>query len=209
MKSIEKELDWDKSGGLIPAIVTHTVTGKVLMMAWCNAEALRKTLNTGLVTFYSRSREQLWTKGETSGNQLRMTSIRSDCDNDTLLIEALPSGPVCHTGKNGCFDTEVALQGYGFLGELQNIIADRRQLPENSSSYTRTLFKSGVKTMAQKVGEEGVEVAIAAQHDSQEDLIDESADLLFHLMVLLADKDVTLQTVVARLRERHLKESTA
>lgn len=204
MKELTEQLDWQKSGGLIPAIVTHCVSGKVLMVAWCNREALEKTLGTRQVTFYSRSRECLWTKGETSGNTLTLTSIHSDCDNDTLLIEAMPAGPVCHTGSDSCFDSLMPMTGFGFLGKLEALIEERKVRKDSSGSYTAQLFAEGTAKIAQKVGEEGVEVAIAAVQNDSDALTNESADLLYHLLVLLAKHEVPLQQVVTTLRERHL-----
>lgn len=203
MKKLTEQMDWQKSGGLIPAVVTHSVSGKVLMVAWCNRDALEKTLDTRQVTFYSRSRECLWTKGETSGNTLKMTSIHSDCDKDTLLIEALPSGPVCHTGSDGCFDSLMPMTGFGFLGELEALIEERKSRTDQTGSYTAQLFAKGTARIAQKVGEEGVEVAIAAVQNDVDALTNESADLLYHLLVLLAEHNVPLHRVVAALRERH------
>lgn len=203
MKTLADELDWEKMDGLIPAVVTHSVTGKVLMVAWCNREALQTTIDSGKVTFFSRSRQQLWTKGETSGNTLKLKSVRADCDRDTLLIEALPDGPVCHTGTLSCFDSLVPLTGLGFLGELEQIIGKRRDDGDTDSSYTARLFADGHAKIAQKVGEEGVEVALAGVQDSVQELTAESADLLYHLLVLLAAHNVSLRDVVQELRARH------
>ncbi len=197
------ELDWKKMNGLIPAVVTHSVTGKVLMVAWCNEEALNVTTKTGKVTFYSRSRNALWTKGDTSGNTLELTSIRTDCDRDTLLIEALPSGPVCHTGTASCFDTPERVTGLGFLGQLEKIIHERRDSADPQESYTARLFEEGLPKIAQKVGEEGVEVALAGVLNSVDELRLESADLLYHLLVLLRAHDLPLKDVVDELRSRH------
>ena len=203
MKTLADELDWDKMNGLIPAVVTHSVTGKVLMVAWCNREALQITLDGGKVTFFSRSRKELWTKGDTSGNTLQLMAVRTDCDRDTLLIEALPAGPVCHTGTQSCFDSLVPLTGLGFLGELERIITKRRDTADTDTSYTAQLFAKGRPKIAQKVGEEGVEVALAGVLDSVADLKSESADLLYHLLVLLASHNLPLQDVVTELRARH------
>lgn len=208
MKTLAEELDWKKMNGLIPAVVTHSITGKVLMVAWCNREALQTTLDSGYVTFFSRSREALWTKGETSGNRLTLKSVRADCDRDTLLIEALPDGPVCHTGTQSCFDSLVPLTGLGFLGELERIINKRRDSKDTDNSYTAQLFAMGQKRIAQKVGEEGVEVALAGVHDSTDDLTSESADLLYHLLVLLASHNIPLEDVVKELRSRHKDKET-
>ncbi len=203
MKTLTDQLDWEKMNGLIPAVVTHSVSGEVLMVAWCNREALQKTLDTGDVTFFSRSRQSLWTKGETSGNRLALKSVRADCDRDTVLIEALPSGPVCHTGTRSCFDSLVPLTGLGFLGELERIIYKRRDSNDTDNSYTARLLAMGRSKIAQKVGEEGVEVALAGVQESIDDLRSESADLLYHLLVLLASRDLPLNEVVSELRARH------
>lgn len=203
MKDFTAQVDWEKCAGLVPAVVCHSVNGKVLMVAWCNREALDITLATRQVTFYSRSRQELWTKGATSGNTLKLTSIHSDCDNDTLLIEALPAGPVCHTGKDSCFDSLVPMTGFGFLGELEALIEERKSSENVSESYTAQLFAKGAAKIAQKVGEEGVEVAIAGVQEDPTALTNESADLLYHLLVLLAQHEVPLTNVVAALRERH------
>ncbi|MFK8029137.1 MAG: bifunctional phosphoribosyl-AMP cyclohydrolase/phosphoribosyl-ATP diphosphatase HisIE [Gammaproteobacteria bacterium] len=204
MSTLADELDWDKMNGLIPAVVTHSVTGSVLMVAWCNKPAVEKTVGSGKVTFYSRSRQELWTKGDTSGNTLTLTSARTDCDRDTLLFEAIPSGPVCHTGTQSCFDTLQPAPGLGFLGELEKVIQRRRDAGSSDASYTAELFAKGLPKIAQKVGEEGVEVALAGVLNSTEDLKNESADLLYHLIVLLAAHDVSLEDVVSVLRDRHV-----
>ncbi|NNF15132.1 MAG: bifunctional phosphoribosyl-AMP cyclohydrolase/phosphoribosyl-ATP diphosphatase HisIE [Gammaproteobacteria bacterium] len=203
MKNFADQVDWKKCNGMVPAVVCHSVNGKVLMVAWCNRQALDKTLATRQVTFFSRSRNELWTKGATSGNTLKLTSIHSDCDNDTLLIEALPAGPVCHTGKDSCFDSLVPMTGFGFLGELEALIEKRKARANVTESYTARLFAKGVAKIAQKVGEEGVEVAIAGVQDDATALTNESADLLYHLLVLLAEREIPLDKVVAALRERH------
>lgn len=201
------DIDWEKMNHLVPAVVVHAVTGEVLMVAWCNQQALQHTLDSGKVTFFSRRRQALWTKGETSGNTLALTGLRVDCDRDTLLIEALPSGPVCHTGTATCFDSQRASAPLGFLGQLEQVIHLRKHAADDSSSYTAELFAQGLPKVAQKVGEEGVEVALAGVLDSLEDLKNESADLLYHLMVLLAARDVTLSEVVTRLYERHTDQA--
>jgi len=203
MKNFADQVDWQKCNGMVPAVVCHSVNGKVLMVAWCNREALDKTLATRQVTFFSRSRNELWTKGATSGNTLKLTSIHSDCDNDTLLIEALPAGPVCHTGKDSCFDSLVPMTGFGFLGELEALVEERKASANVTESYTARLFAKGVAKIAQKVGEEGVEVAIAGVQSDATALTNESADLLYHLLVLLVEHDIPLDKVVAALRERH------
>jgi phosphoribosyl-ATP pyrophosphohydrolase/phosphoribosyl-AMP cyclohydrolase len=197
-------LAWDKSGGLLPAIVQHAQDGSVLMQAWMNRDALRATLERRRVVFFSRSRGQLWEKGETSGHSLQLVDLRTDCDRDSLLVSALPLGPTCHTGTRTCFGDapQSELQGLAFLGELQRIVADRiARSPEGS--YTARLFNEGVKRMAQKVGEEGLEVALAAAGEGDEQLLGESADLLFHLLLLLRSRNLRLEQVVAELQGRH------
>lgn len=193
--------DWDKGGGLLPAIVQDAVTGRVLMLGYMNAEALERTRASGHVTFYSRSKQRLWTKGETSGNSLELVRMRADCDRDALLIEAVPHGPTCHRGTETCFGDEFR-PSVGFLGRLEAIIESRRGA-DPESSYTASLLDRGVKKCAQKVGEEGVEVALAALSGDREELAEESADLLYHLLVVLAAADLPLEDVVDRLRRRH------
>ncbi len=199
-----RRVDFAKGEGLLPAIIQHADTGAVLMLGYMNAEALRLTRERGRVVFYSRSRQRLWEKGETSGHTLKVAAIRTDCDADTLLITAWPLGPTCHEGTTTCFGDE-ALTGatrLGFLGELAAIIEQRRG-ESAEHSYTARLFAGGPKRLAQKVGEEGVEVALAAVAESDEQLLSESADLLFHLMVLLSSKNLQLQDVVRVLAQRH------
>jgi phosphoribosyl-AMP cyclohydrolase / phosphoribosyl-ATP pyrophosphohydrolase len=197
-------LDFDKSGGLIPAVIQHAQTRQVLMVGWMNREALDKTLSSGHVTFFSRSRNTLWTKGETSGHVLNMLSCQTDCDSDTLLIEALPLGPTCHLGTTSCFGSDTA-PGLGMLGLLEDRIADRMANP-TPESYTAKLLQKGLPRMAQKVGEEGVEVALAAVAEPEK-LTNEAADLLYHLIVLLHAKGQTLDDVMAVLRARFMKEA--
>lgn len=197
-------LAWDKSAGLLPAIVQHAHDGSVLMLAWMDREAVRQTLERRRAVFFSRSRQQLWEKGETSGHTLNVVDVRVDCDRDTLLVSALPVGPTCHTGTRTCFGDEpqTPVQGLAFLGELQRIIAERiAQSPEGS--YTARLYGEGVKRMAQKVGEEGLEVALAAVGEGDDALLGESADLLFHLLLLLRGRNLGLEQVVAELEGRH------
>jgi len=195
------ELDFDKQGGLIPAIVQDSQTGKVLMLGFMNEEAYRKTIETNKVTFFSRSRQCLWTKGETSGNFLNVVNILTDCDMDTLLIKANPAGPVCHTGADTCF-SEKNMADILFLKHLEDFIVRRRQeMPEGS--YTTSLFQQGINRMAQKVGEEAVETIIEATNGTDEKLISETADLLYHLIVLLTDKGIKLDEIVAELKKRH------
>lgn len=194
-------LAWDKQGGLMPAIVQDADTLQVLMLGYMNAQALQLTQSSGFVTFYSRSRQQLWVKGERSGNRLQLVHLQQDCDADTLLVMARPEGPTCHLGSRSCFGQSDA-PGLGFLAALQRIIA-LRVAHGPSSSYTATLVASGIKRIAQKVGEEGLETALAAVAGDAEELSAESADLLYHLLVLLKVGGVELNDVIERLRSRH------
>lgn len=195
------ELDFEKMNGLIPAIIQDEHTQKVLMLGFMNKEAYEKTVETGKVTFFSRTKNSLWTKGETSGNFLNVVSIKADCDNDTLLIQAVPEGPVCHTGTDTCWG-EKNEQDVMFLKELQDFINKRHaEMPEKS--YTTSLFKSGVNKMAQKVGEEAVETVIEACNGTDERLIYEGADLLYHLIVLLTSKGYRIEDLARELKERH------
>ena len=195
--------DFEKGGGLLPAIVQDHITGKVLMLGYMNAAALKQTQETGKVTFYSRSKERLWVKGETSNNFLILKDIAEDCDKDTILVKAEPQGPTCHTGADTCFD-EVNENPVTFLNHLRDIIEDRKANPSDKS-YTASLFKEGINKVAQKVGEEAVEVVIEAKDDNEDLFLNESADLLFHLMVLLAHKGYSLDDVVKVLEGRHKK----
>ena len=191
--------DFDKMDGLVPAIIQDSYTQKVLMLGFMNKEAYEKTLETGKVTFYSRTKQRLWTKGETSG--LEVVSVKNDCDNDTLLIQVHPTGPVCHTGTDTCWG-EKNEQDIMFLKELQDFIDKRHEeMPEKS--YTTSLFKSGVNKMAQKVGEEAVETIIEACNGTDERLIYEGADLLYHLIVLLTSKGYRIEDLARELKERH------
>ncbi len=195
--------DFEKGGGLLPAIVQDHITGKVLMLGYMDAAALKQTQETGKVTFYSRSKERLWVKGETSNNFLILKDIAEDCDKDTILVKAEPQGPTCHTGADTCFD-EVNENPITFLNHLRDIIEDRKANPSDES-YTASLFKEGINKVAQKVGEEAVEVVIEAKDDNEDLFLNESADLLFHLMVLLAHKGYSLDDVVKVLEGRHKK----
>ena len=195
------KLDWDKVDGLMPAVVQDAGTGRVLMLGYMNAEALEKTRATGHVTFFSRSKQRLWTKGETSGHSLELVRLRADCDGDTLLVEAVPHGPTCHLGTDTCFGDDFA-PAVGFLAQLERIVAERRGT-DPETSYTARLLNRGVQRCAQKVGEEGVEVALAAAAGDTDELVDEAADLLYHLQVVLSASDVALEDVVQRLIERH------
>lgn len=193
-------LDFTKMNGLLPAVVQDAQTGKVLMVAFMNEDAYRKTLDTKLVTFFSRTRNRLWTKGEESGNFLDLVSVTEDCDHDTLLVKAAPRGAVCHTGADTCFG-EKNTGSVTFLEYLQDLIATRKkEMPEGS--YTTTLFRKGVNKIAQKVGEEAVELVIEAMDSSEELFLNEAADLMFHYLVLLAQKGYTLSDVVQVLEKR-------
>ena len=196
-------LDFDKSGGLLPAVVQHAESGAVLMLGYMNREALHETLTRRRVVFFSRSRQRLWEKGETSGHTLELISIRTDCDRDTLLVAAIPAGPVCHLGTATCFgDTSPAAGHLTFLGALGTVIAQRiADRPEGS--YTARLYAQGPKRIAQKVGEEGLEVALAAVAEADDKLVAESADLLYHLLLLLESRGLRLEHVVAELESRH------
>jgi len=192
------ELDWDKQGGLLPAIVQDAGTLRVLMLGYMDREALAHTLDSGRVTFFSRSRGRLWTKGETSGHTLELVAIEADCDRDTLLVQARPNGPTCHLGTVSCFASAPG----EFLAELDALIASReRERP--AGSYTSTLFADGIRRMAQKVGEEGVETALAALGQDDAELLGEAADLVYHLLVLLRARGLGLAELSALLGERH------
>lgn len=195
-------LDWVKTDGLIPAIVQDAKSGQVLMLGCMNREALEKTLETGKVTFFSRTKGRLWTKGETSDNWLHLVDIGTDCDNDALLVLARPDGPTCHRGTVSCFSP--LEHEWNFLRALEVLIEGRRQA-HPASSYTAQLFARGTKRIAQKVGEEGVETALAATVRDREELRNEAADLVYHLLVLLADADLELADVIDVLRARHAK----
>lgn len=195
------ELDFEKMNGLIPAIIQDNYTQKVLMLGFMNKEAYEKTMETGKVTFFSRTKNRLWTKGEESGNFLHVVSVKADCDNDTLLIMVHPEGPVCHKGTDTCWGDKNE-QNIMFLKELQDFIDRRRQeMPEKS--YTTSLFNSGVNKMAQKVGEEAVETILEACNGTDERLIYEGADLLYHLIVLLTYKGYRIEDLARELKERH------
>ncbi|MDX9747068.1 MAG: bifunctional phosphoribosyl-AMP cyclohydrolase/phosphoribosyl-ATP diphosphatase HisIE [Paludibacter sp.] len=194
-------IDFKKLEGLIPAIIQDNETRTVLMLGFMNEEAYQKTVETGLVTFYSRTRQRLWTKGEESGNFLKVVTILNDCDNDTLLIKVNPVGPVCHTGTDTCWNEENKGDIF-FLNYLQGFIQERfREMPEGS--YTTSLFKKGVNRMAQKVGEEAVETVIEATNGSDEKLISEASDLIYHLIVLLTSKGYSLDDIGRELKKRH------
>jgi len=196
-----KELIFSKCNGLIPAIIQDERTNKVLMLGFMNEEALEKTQATGKVTFFSRTKNRLWTKGEESGNFLKLISITEDCDHDTLLVKVHPEGPVCHTGNDTCF-REKNEEEILFLKHLQDFILNRRrEMPENS--YTSSLFSKGIELISQKIGEEAVETIIEAMKGDDERLVYEAADLLYHLIVLLTYKGLRIEDVVEELRRRH------
>jgi len=197
-------LKWPENG-LLPVIVQHAISGKVLMQGYANAEALRVTLSSKQVTFYSRSKQRLWTKGESSGHVLTLQSMVADCDLDSILLLALPHGPTCHVGTETCWHDESRNSpALSFLADLEQVIADR-QGADPKSSYTASLFARGVKRIAQKVGEEGVESALAAMAGDKEELKNEAADLIFHLLVLLRSQDLELNDVIDVLKARHAK----
>lgn len=192
------QLDFNKEGGLIPVVIQDDRSAEVLMLGYMNEDAYNITTNSGWVTFYSRSKQRLWTKGETSGNKLKVVSILSDCDNDTLLIKVVPIGPVCHTGQYSCFEQE---QAKGFLYKLQERITQRIE-DDASDSYTNKLYKRGINKVAQKVGEEAVELVIEAKDDNLDLFKNEAADLLYHFLILLKAKNVMLEDIEAILKQR-------
>ncbi|NMH61355.1 bifunctional phosphoribosyl-AMP cyclohydrolase/phosphoribosyl-ATP diphosphatase HisIE [Alteromonas ponticola] len=195
------ELAWEKMNGLLPVMVQNGYSAQMLMQGYMNVEALQQTLRTNKVTFFSRSKQRLWMKGESSGHTLNLLEATADCDLDAILILAAPKGPTCHTGATSCW-YDSALPDYSFLAELEQLIADRKdEAPD--SSYTASLYQKGIKRIAQKVGEEGVETALAAATGDTEELKNEAADLTYHLMVLLQAADISMADVVAVLRARH------
>ena len=198
----QDRIDWEKSAGLVPAIVQHACTGRVLMLAYMNVAAFEQTRSSGWVTFFSRSRQRLWTKGESSGNRLALRGIELDCDGDTLLVQAEPVGPACHLLRNSCFDGDTERRGFGFIGQLEDIIRKRIAQTEDVS-YTAQLASAGTQRIAQKVGEEGVEVALAAMAGDRAELIAESADLMYHVLVLLQQQHIGIGEVAAELQARH------
>ena len=196
------DIDFEKSGGLVPAIIQDADTKTVLMLGYMNKEAYEKTVATGLVTFYSRSRKCLWTKGETSNNFLHLVDIKVDCDNDTLLVKVHPDGPTCHKGTDTCWGEENEKSPLLFLAELSDFIEKRHQeMPEGS--YTTSLFRDGLNRMAQKMGEEALELVIEATNGTNDRLIYEGSDMLYHLIVLLTHKGLRIEDMAAELRERH------
>lgn len=202
-KKKHMNIDFTKMNGLVPAIVQDALSGKVLMQGFMNEEALAKTQETGKVTFFSRSKNRLWTKGETSGHFLELVSWAGDCDGDSILVKANPKGPVCHTGADTCWD-EVNTSKTGFIDQLRTIIKDRKNNPSDKS-YTASLFAKGINKIAQKVGEEAVEIVIEAKDDNKGLFLGEAADLLFHYLVLLEAKGYELDEVMEVLIERHKK----
>jgi phosphoribosyl-ATP pyrophosphohydrolase/phosphoribosyl-AMP cyclohydrolase len=194
-------IDFDKSDGLVPVVIQDVQTLEVLMLGYMNQEAWTKTQNEGIVTFFSRSKNRLWTKGESSGNFLHVKETHLDCDNDTLLIKVNPVGPTCHTGNRSCFNTNY---NQNFIFQLENIIADRYANP-SEASYVNSLRKKGLNKIAQKVGEEGVETVIAALNETEVDFVNESSDLVFHLLVLLKEKGKSLQDIAINLESRNKK----
>lgn len=197
------QIDFNKLNGLVPAIVQDAHTGTVLMLGFMNEAAYQKTLELKKVTFFSRSKNRLWTKGEESGHYLELISMKQDCDNDTILVKANPIGATCHTGTDTCWNEENKEQ-FSFLYELESIIQNRKNEP-NESSYTSSLFKKGINKIAQKVGEEAVELVIEAKDNNSDLFKNEAADLLYHYLILLAAKDFTLQDIVTVLKARHNK----
>lgn len=198
-----RAIDYDKTGGLVPAIIQDADTGTVLMLGYMNREALEKTQESGRVTFYSRSKQRLWTKGESSGNYLEFVEYHVDCDGDALLVKARPQGPVCHTGTDTCW-SQPNHSGHAFLAQLEAVIAQRKaSLGTESKSYVASLFEKGVPKIAQKVGEEAVETVIEAMDNNPDLFLGESADLVFHLLVLLQAKGFTLKDVLGVLEARH------
>ena len=201
-----KTLDWEKTGGLIPVVVQDTCSGQVLMLGYMNPEALEKTLETKKVTFWSRTKQRLWTKGETSGHWLNLVDIGTDCDSDALLVLVNPEGPTCHRGPKSCFSP--VEHKLNFLRELE-VLLESRRTADPATSYTASLYARGTKRIAQKVGEEGVETALAATVHDKEELKNEAADLVYHLLVLLADADLELADVIDILRARHASREQA
>lgn len=196
-----ENLAWDKMQGLIPAIVQDARSGIVLMQGYMNQAAVKQTIESQLVTFFSRSKQRLWTKGETSNNTLELIDISTDCDTDSILILAKANGPTCHTGTQSCW-SNAKLPAFSFIAELEDVIAERKSASPDSS-YTASLFAKGIKRIAQKVGEEGVETALAAATNDKNQLVNEAADLLYHLTVLLQASDLSINEVVDVLKARH------
>ena len=195
-------LDFEKMGGLVPAVIQDATTKNVLMLGFMNEEAYQKTQQTGKVTFWSRTRQTLWTKGETSGNFLELVSMAVDCDNDTLLVKVIPHGPTCHTGTDTCWGETNSAHPLAFLSELQDFIEKRhKEMPEGS--YTTRLFRDGVNKMAQKLGEEALETVIEATNGTNDKLVYEASDMLYHLLVLLTGKGLRIEDIAQELQKRH------
>ncbi|WP_026959942.1 bifunctional phosphoribosyl-AMP cyclohydrolase/phosphoribosyl-ATP diphosphatase HisIE [Aliagarivorans taiwanensis] len=201
LEQLQQAIDWDKVDGMIPTVVQNDHSGKVLMLGYMNQDALTKTIDTKQVTFFSRTKQRLWTKGETSGNVLQLKSITLDCDKDTLLVAVDPIGPTCHLGNETCFEGHKD-PDLTFIADLQRVLHERKSA-DPEQSYTAKLFAKGTKRISQKVGEEGVEVALAAMANDREELINESADLMYHLLVLLEKQEVSFAEVVECLANRH------
>lgn len=200
-KEIIKTINWDKMSALVPAIIQDVNTNNILMIGFVNKESLEKTIETGKVWFFSRTKNRLWLKGEESKNYLNVEDILLDCDSDSLLIKVIPAGPTCHTGNYSCFN-ETPKYNLEFLSKLYSLIESRKkELPKNS--YTTILFEEGLDRIVQKVGEEATEVVIASKNESKQRLIEESSDLLYHLMVLLVEKNISLGEIVSELKKRH------
>jgi len=208
-KELPRELDWAKGEGLLPAIVQHADTGVVLMQGYMNCAALEQTLAQGRVVFFSRSKARLWMKGETSGNVLEVVAVSGDCDKDSILVQAIPHGPTCHTGRESCFADALRTgsNDFAFVSELEKVIDERRHAT-TEASYTAKLLSQGPQRIAQKIGEEGVEVALAAVGDDPSKIVSESADLMFHLLVLLRSRGLAFQDVVKELAARHRGSAT-
>lgn len=203
LAALNERIDWQKVDGLLPVIVQDFLSSQVLMMGYMNQDALVKTGETGHVTFFSRTKQRLWTKGETSGNVLNLVNAALDCDNDTLLVKVTPVGPTCHTGTTTCWDADKQEESQlVWLHQLEQLLAARKDA-DPDSSYTASLYARGTKRISQKVGEEGVEVALAATSGDKEELVCESADLIYHLIVLLQDQGLSLSDITAKLQERH------
>lgn len=203
VSSLAERINWEKVDGLVPAIVQDFQSSQVLMMGYMNQDALAKTGETGQVTFFSRTKQRLWTKGETSGNVLQLVNMQLDCDNDTLLVKVNPIGPTCHLGNTTCWDVDAQEESQMvWLHQLEQLLAARKSA-DPDSSYTASLYARGTKRISQKVGEEGVEVALAATSGDKAELVCESADLIYHLLVLLQDQGLSMNDVVNKLKERH------
>ncbi|QIA63691.1 bifunctional phosphoribosyl-AMP cyclohydrolase/phosphoribosyl-ATP diphosphatase HisIE [Vibrio astriarenae] len=203
VSALAERINWEKVDGLVPAIVQDFQSSQVLMMGYMNRDALAKTADTGNVTFFSRTKERLWTKGETSGNVLQLENIALDCDQDTLLVKVNPVGPTCHTGTTTCWDGDKQEESQMvWLHQLEQLLAARKSA-DPESSYTASLYARGTKRISQKVGEEGVEVALAATSGDKAELVCESADLIYHLFVLLQDQGLSMDDVINKLKERH------